>query len=71
MVSRNTADRHKKISDPAKAKPVGLAMITEPAPGALSCSCGGFTAVHQRRKVREDRAQRHLDKHHEGRGIWL
>lgn len=54
-----------------KPKPVGLAMITEPAPGALACSCEGFVSTHQRKKVREDQAQRHLDKRHEGRGIWL
>lgn len=50
---------------------VGLAMITEPVTGALTCSCEGFTTIHPRRKVREDKAQRHIDKAHGGRGVWL
>jgi hypothetical protein len=68
-VSRN--DHRPKLVDPAKAKPVGLAVIRQPEPGAIMCSCGGFTFIHQRAKVRDDRAQRHLDKKHQGRGVWL
>lgn len=68
-VSRN--DHRKKISDPARGKEVGLAFISEPEPGFIQCSCGGFTAFHVRSKVREDKAQRHLDKRHGGQGAWL
>lgn len=68
-VSRN--DHLTKLNDPSKAKPVGLAIIREPLAGSIQCSCGGFTFIHQRKKVREDRAQAHLDKKHGGAGIWL
>lgn len=52
-------------------KTAGLAMITEPEPGVLVCSCGNFTTLHPRRKVREDKAERHINKRHNGRGVWL
>lgn len=68
-VSRN--DHLPKLNDPTKAKPVGLPIIREPQAGCLQCSCGGFTIIHERQKVREDRAQKHIDKKHGGRGIWL
>lgn len=71
-VSRNRprpTDRHRPLS--GKPKPVGLAVITEPEVGAITCSCGGFIALHQRRKVREERAQAHLDKKHDGVGVWM
>ena len=35
------------------------------------CSCEGFASAHPRVKVREDKAQRHLDRKHQGRGLWL
>lgn len=64
-------DHLTKLSDPTKAKPVGLAIIREPLAGSIQCSCGGFTFIHERKKVRDDRAQKHLDRKHDGRGIWL
>lgn len=70
-VSRNTADHRPKISDPSNAKPVGLAIIREEMPGALFCSCGGWSIIHPRAKVRETRAQKHLDNKHSGQGVWL
>lgn len=70
-VSRNTADHQPKLVDPAKAKPVGLAVISSEQPGVLVCSCGGWLVRHNRQKVREDRAQSHLDKKHGGMGVWL
>ena len=72
MVSGNrptTSDHHKPLK--SEPKPVGIAMITEPQPGAIACSCGGFVFIHQRQKVREDRAQAHLDKKHNGTGAWM
>lgn len=69
MVSRN--DHLTKLVDPTKAKPVGIAVIKAEVPGSLSCSCGGWSIIHPRAKVREDRAQTHLDKKHNGRGVWL
>lgn len=71
MVSRNVpTDRRKRITD-HRPKPVGMAIITEPEVGAITCSCGGFTAIHVRGKVRTEKAQRHLDKHHGGQALWL
>lgn len=70
-VSRNTADHQTKMVDPAKAKPVGMAVISSEYEGVLVCSCGGWLVRHARQKVREDRAQAHLDKKHGGFGIWL
>jgi hypothetical protein len=69
MVSRN--DHLTKLRDPAKAKPVGIAVIKSEAAGSLSCSCGGWSIIHPRAKVREDRAQKHIDRKHGGRGVWL
>lgn len=73
-VSRNRpapADRHEKINDASKAKDVRLAIIREVEGNALVCSCGAFSITHARVKVREDRAQKHLDKKHDGKGLWL
>ena len=33
------------------------------------CSCG-WSFRHKRKKVVDDAAERHLDKQHQGRGIW-
>lgn len=73
MVSGNrpvTTDRRKPVVD-RRPKPVGIAMITEPVEGSLACSCEGFATMHPRRKVREDKAQRHIDKAHYGQAVWL
>lgn len=66
-----TTDRHPKVVNDRRAKEVGMAIITEPEVGAITCSCGGFTAIHVRAKVRSDKAQRHVDKKHGGAGLWL
>ena len=68
-VSRN--DHRQKLVDPTKVKDVGLPIIREPEPGSIVCSCGGLVFIHARKKVRDDRAQTHIDKKHGGRGIWL
>jgi len=36
----------------------------------ITVNCG-WAKQHPRKKVREDAAQRHLDKKHGGRGMWL
>lgn len=36
----------------------------------ITCNCG-WSVKHQRTKVRETKAQRHVDKAHGGRSIWL
>lgn len=73
-VSRNvplaTTDHRKPVVD-RRPKPVGIAMITEPQPGALACSCEGFATVHPRKKVREDKAERHINRKHDGQAVWL
>lgn len=73
-VSRN--DHLPKVVDPTKAREVGLAVIrietsTGTSINAGSCSCNGWVKVHRRLKVVEDAAQRHLDKKHNGRGLWM
>lgn len=52
-----------------KSKPVRVAMIQSEG-RAIGCSCG-WGYMHKREKVREAAAQRHLDKHHGGQGMWL
>lgn len=74
MVSRNalppTGDHQPKIADPAKAKDVGLAVITY-GDGWATCSCAGWSGMHRRAKVLEDMIDRHLNRKHDGRGIRL
>lgn len=52
------------------AREVGLAVITYHDTAQVGCSCG-WGYIHTREKVREDAIDRHLDKHHQGRGIRL
>lgn len=60
--------RNRKVGQ-AKRQPVKMAIIR--SEGALiTCSCG-WAGSHVRDKVREDKAQRHLDKRHQGEGMWL
>ena len=61
-VSRNT-----KLA--GECKPVGMAIVRFEE-GGVTISCG-WLKIHSRRKVLEDAAQRHLDKKHGGRGLWL
>lgn len=64
----------KPLSDPASAKPVGLAVISYERIGIRQyavCSCGGWSHSHNRPKVLEDAVDRHLSKRHDGRGIRL
>lgn len=73
-VSRNqpsTSDRHPKMIDLSKTREVRIAVIRAVEGLGLTCSCGGWSGWHKRAKVREDKAQRHLDKHHGGSGLWL
>lgn len=65
-VSRNPTDRLRK----PKTQAVGLATIYTNTEGVHHCSCG-WRVYHARTKVREERAQKHIDKKHDGRGIWL
>lgn len=60
--------RNRKVGQ-GKQQPVKVAIIRFDD-GLITCSCG-WAAVHQRNKVREEKAQRHLDKRHKGEGMWL
>lgn len=71
MKTRMTGFQKPLASDPAKAQPVGIAMIKTTSEGMIYCSCGGWQFIHRRVKVREDRAQAHLDNKHGGAGVWL
>lgn len=63
-VSRNTP-----VSKPVPSRQGGMARIQE-GEGVISCSCGA-AKIHNREKVRGDWAERHVDKKHGGRSIWL
>jgi len=63
-VSRN---RKPDLSD---AREVTLAFIRTTG-DTIHCSCNGWLKTHPRKKVRENAAQRHLDKKHGGAGAWL
>lgn len=63
-VSRNT-----KIAPKCDGR-MGM-LIVSSMEGGTQINCGWFK-IHPRRKVREDSAQHHLDKHHYGgQAIWL
>ena len=51
-------------------QPVGIAIVRTSG-DTITCSCGGFAKRHARQKVREDAAQRHLNRRHYGQGMWL
>lgn len=38
--------------------------------GIITCSCG-WQRVHTREKVREDAAEKHVTKKHNGKAFWL
>lgn len=64
-------DRQTKIKGvvPSEAAKTRLARITIGADYA-ECSCG-WIKVHARAKVAGDAAERHVNRRHEGRAIWL
>jgi hypothetical protein len=51
-------------------KSVRIAVITTGLAGAITCNCG-WVKRHPRKTVREDAAQRHLDKKHFGQAMWI
>lgn len=55
---------------PTSTKKVGLAMVRDDERGVIDCTCG-WVHIHPRKKVREDAAERHLNKRHGGIGAWL
>lgn len=60
--------RNRKVGA-GKRREVAMAIIKRE--GALaSCSCG-WAGVHPRPKARDNKAQRHLDKRHNGEGLWF
>ena len=73
-VSRN--DRRVRVRiDPIKWGKPRMAIVTievdeTAGVGLATCNCG-WSAPHHRRKVLEDKAQRHLDKRHHGIGMWM
>ena len=68
MAKPPTRDRHRKISPENWTNP-GMAMLTTNG-SYISCSCGWDTN-HPRPKIRDDRAEQHLNKRHGGAGLWL
>jgi hypothetical protein len=69
-MSKMTSGFQKPLDD-GKRKKVGLASVRDDdGIGAAQCSCG-WAYAHRRAKVRENAIQRHLDRAHAGRGIWL
>lgn len=61
----------RKRVTPDKYKAVGLARISaDYGAGVIVCSCD-WSATHPRAKVLDDKAQRHVDRRHNGRAIWL
>lgn len=66
-MTKRMAGFQKPLSDP-KPESVTLAAIQTEG-YTVSCSCGWATN-HPRKKIREDAAQVHIDKHH-GRAVWL
>lgn len=61
--------RNRSLSDPSTWKPTSMASIQESG-NVITCSCGA-AKVHPREKVRGDWAEKHIEKRHQGRGIWL
>lgn len=59
-------DRHAKM---AQRREVGMARITSDE-ALTQCSCG-WAKIHTRRKVRDDAAERHVSRRHEGRALWM
>ena len=59
-----------QVTQPRRAGKTSLGVITENENG-LACSCGGFATSHPRAKVRGDKAERHLNKVHNGQGMWI
>jgi hypothetical protein len=55
---------------PTVTRRVGLPMIKDDPAGVINCTCG-WLKVHTRKKVREDAAEAHLTKKHNGIGAWL
>lgn len=49
---------------------VRIATVRDADEGIMTCSCG-WVKRHTRRKVRENAAARHLEKRHDGQGLWL
>lgn len=63
-------DRQTKIrSMPRKAGKTTLARVVQ-REGYAECSCG-WAKVHKRDKVVGDAAERHVNKAHGGRAIWM
>jgi hypothetical protein len=73
MVSRNSADRLKPIASGGSVHVAVPILKMEVGNGRYhaTCSCQWVGNGARRLKVAQDKAQRHLDKHHGGNGIWL
>ena len=69
-MSRPETGGFRKPLDNGKRKDVKLAVVSNlHEVGAAQCSCG-WAYAHPRTKVREDAIQRHLDRQHNGQGLW-
>lgn len=58
-----------KPLDDGQRREVYLPVVSITGPNA-KCSCG-WAASHSRKKILDDKIQTHLDKHHQGRGLWV
>ena len=66
-------DRFQKLSAPDPELQNSMARITSYVhedPSRILCSCG-WAYRHPRTKVRENAAERHVNKRHGGRSIWF
>lgn len=65
----NRVSRNAKIEPKCDGR-TGMLIVSN-RDGATEINCGWFK-VHSRRKAREDSAQRHIDKKHNGgNALWL
>lgn len=70
-MKRRGAGFRPRLSAP-QTRDVSLARLTFHEGGeGVACSCGWGRGYHPRRRILEDAAQRHLDKRHGGRALWL
>lgn len=62
------SDRHKSAKPEQWSSP-SIAQITQDG-AVIGCSCG-WTGHHRRTVIREDKAERHVNKRHGGQAMWL
>lgn len=69
-VSGNRPERPPAKIKPGNWKNLGMTMVKYTHADRVECLCG-WSAIHRRAKVLEDKIDRHLAKRHAGRGVRL